>query len=38
MQGYFVTLERKTDPEAYIIELQFYEGLLGVFCVCTSMQ
>jgi len=24
--------------EAYTIELQFYEGFLGVFCVCTSMQ
>jgi hypothetical protein len=24
--------------EAYIIELWFYEGLLGVFYVCTSMQ
>jgi hypothetical protein len=24
--------------KAYNIELQFYEGLLGVFCVSTSMQ
>jgi hypothetical protein len=24
--------------KAYNIELRFYEGILGVFCVCTSMQ